>query len=82
LLAATKHPCAGEFTPGKFGEWRFDKRTHGGKPIPRHMEDPPKNMRNDLVRRGRTEMGAHVQRLFFLMRRRGHTIMGMLFSTL
>lgn len=43
--------AAGEFTPGKFGEWRFDKRTYGGKPVPRHMGEPPKNMKNDLVRR-------------------------------
>jgi hypothetical protein len=41
---------AGEFTPGKYGEWRFDKRTWGGKPITRKLGDPPKNMKNDLVR--------------------------------
>jgi hypothetical protein len=42
--------AAGEFTPGKYGEWRFDKRTWGGKPITRKLGDPPKNMKNDLVR--------------------------------
>lgn len=44
------HDHTGEFTPGKYGEWRFDKRSFSGKPIPRHLEDPPKNMQNDLVR--------------------------------
>ncbi len=41
---------AGEFTPGKYGEWRFDKRSYGGRPIPRNLGPPPANMKNDLVR--------------------------------
>ncbi|KAG2501810.1 hypothetical protein HYH03_000310 [Edaphochlamys debaryana] len=44
------YKLTGEFTPGKFGEWRFDKRTYGSRPPPRHLGDPPKNMHNDLVR--------------------------------
>ena len=43
--------CAGEFTPGKFGEWRFDKRTYSGRPPPRHLGEPPAKMENDLVRK-------------------------------
>ncbi|MEW5304340.1 MAG: hypothetical protein WDW36_006957 [Sanguina aurantia] len=45
------YKLTGEFTPGKFGEWRFDKRTYSSRPPPRHMGDPPKDMKNDLVRR-------------------------------
>lgn len=37
-------------TPGKFGRWRFDKRTYVAKPPPRHLGNPPKGMRNDMVR--------------------------------
>jgi len=44
------YKLTGEFTPGKYGAWRFDKRSHGGKPIPRHMGDPPEKMTNELVR--------------------------------
>ncbi|GLC43320.1 hypothetical protein PLESTM_001458300 [Pleodorina starrii] len=44
------YKLTGEFTPGKFGEWRFDKRTYGSRPPPRHLGDPPANMKNDLVR--------------------------------
>ncbi|GIL43843.1 hypothetical protein Vafri_1440 [Volvox africanus] len=44
------YKLTGEFTPGKFGEWRFDKRTYGSRPPPRHLGDPPKNMKNELVR--------------------------------
>eukprot|EP00884_Botryococcus_braunii_P021976 jgi/Botrbrau1/8462/Bobra.0237s0079.1 len=40
----------GVFTPGKFGEWRFDKRTYASRPPPRNLSQPPKNMKNDLVR--------------------------------
>jgi hydroxyproline O-arabinosyltransferase len=40
----------GKFTPGKFGEWRFDKRTYATMPPPRHLEEPPENMTNELVR--------------------------------
>eukprot|EP01023_Acetabularia_acetabulum_P054425 TRINITY_DN6141_c1_g1_i2.p1 TRINITY_DN6141_c1_g1~~TRINITY_DN6141_c1_g1_i2.p1 ORF type:complete len:181 (-),score=41.77 TRINITY_DN6141_c1_g1_i2:60-602(-) len=40
----------GKFTPGKYGDWRFDKRSYASKPPPRHLGDPPKDMKNDLVR--------------------------------
>ncbi|KAG1663816.1 hypothetical protein FOA52_013381 [Chlamydomonas sp. UWO 241] len=40
----------GEFTPGKYGQWRFDKRACTGRPMPRHLLDPPVNMKNELVR--------------------------------
>lgn len=40
----------GVFTPGKFGEWRFDKRSYIGTPPPRNLEQPPQGMKNDLVR--------------------------------
>ncbi len=49
-VRARTNCAAGEFTPGKIGEWRFDKRSYGGRPIPRHLGDPPKGMKNDLVR--------------------------------
>ncbi|KAG1657279.1 hypothetical protein FOA52_005473 [Chlamydomonas sp. UWO 241] len=45
------YKLTGEFTPGKFGDWRFDKRTYGGTPVPRKLGDPPVNMKNDLVRK-------------------------------
>eukprot|EP00983_Pelagomonas_calceolata_P006713 220235-Pelagomonas_calceolata.AAC.6 len=41
---------SGKFTPGKIGQWRFDKRSHGSRPIPRNMDSPPAGMSNDLVR--------------------------------
>ena len=40
----------GEFMPGKYGEWRFDKRSYTNRPLPRHLGDPPAKMKNDLVR--------------------------------
>jgi len=40
----------GVFTPGKFGEWRFDKRSYSGGPPPRNLTEPPKGMKNELVR--------------------------------
>ena len=40
----------GEFTPGKFGAWRFDKRSYSSKPPPRNLTPPPLGMHNDLVR--------------------------------
>lgn len=40
----------GKFTPGKYGEWRFDKRSYSGRPPPRHLGEPPKGMQNQLVR--------------------------------
>ena len=39
----------GKFTPGKFGEWRFDKRSYSQGPPPRHLGDPPPGMDNELV---------------------------------
>mmetsp|Transcript_36561 Transcript_36561/g.92332 ORF Transcript_36561/g.92332 Transcript_36561/m.92332 type:complete len:560 (-) Transcript_36561:275-1954(-) len=44
------YKLTGEFTPGKYGEWRFDKRGYSGKPLPRNLGEPPKGMKNDLVR--------------------------------
>lgn len=35
---------------GKFGEWRFDKRTYAAKPPPRHLGEPPRGIRNFHVR--------------------------------
>lgn len=35
---------------GKYGAWRFDKRTYADRPPPRHLGDPPKGMVNDMVR--------------------------------
>lgn len=40
----------GTFTPGKYGEWRFDKRSYADKPLPRNLGPPPKGMQNGLVR--------------------------------
>ena len=31
----------GEFTPGKYGAWRFDKRTYAAMPPPRRLAAPP-----------------------------------------
>lgn len=44
------YTLSGQHTPGKFGEWRFDKRSYTTRPPPRHLGDPPKGMKNDLVR--------------------------------
>jgi len=41
----------GVFTPGKYGQWRFDKRSYATRPIPRHMEPPPPGCKNHLVRK-------------------------------
>jgi hypothetical protein len=41
----------GEFTPGKVGEWRFDKRWWGGRPVSRGLDPPPPGCKNELVRR-------------------------------
>ncbi|KFM22371.1 hypothetical protein F751_0081 [Auxenochlorella protothecoides] len=40
----------GVFTPGKIGEWRFDKRAYSLRPPPRNLGEPPEGMKNDLVR--------------------------------
>ena len=39
----------GKFTPGKFGEWRFDKRSYSQRPPPCHLGDAPPGMDNELV---------------------------------
>ena len=39
----------GKFTPGKYGEWRFDKRSYAQLPPPRHLGNPPPGMDNELV---------------------------------
>lgn len=39
----------GVFTPGKYGAWRFDKRTYAAKPPPRNLGAPPAGMQNELV---------------------------------
>ncbi len=39
----------GEFTPGKIGAWRFDKRSYSEKPPPRNLGAPPDGMKNELV---------------------------------
>merc|ERR550532_827762 len=41
----------GVFTPGKYGEWRFDKRSYAMRAIPRNLELPPAGCDNKLVRR-------------------------------
>lgn len=40
----------GTFTPGKYGEWRFDKRVYGDLPPKKELSDPPNGTENDLVR--------------------------------
>ncbi|KDD75345.1 hypothetical protein H632_c731p1 [Helicosporidium sp. ATCC 50920] len=40
----------GEFTPGKYGAWRFDKRSYAALPPPRNLGEPPAGMKNELVR--------------------------------
>eukprot|EP00884_Botryococcus_braunii_P021975 jgi/Botrbrau1/8461/Bobra.0237s0078.1 len=40
----------GTFTPGQYGEWRFDKRTYARLPPPRNLGQPPPGMKNELVR--------------------------------
>ncbi|KAI3431793.1 hypothetical protein D9Q98_010546 [Chlorella vulgaris] len=40
----------GLFTPGKYGEWRFDKRSYATRPPPRNLGEPPEGMKNELVR--------------------------------
>ena len=39
----------GKFTPGKYGEWRFDKRSYSTIPPPRHLNKPPPGIENELV---------------------------------
>ena len=40
----------GSFTPGKFGEWRFDKRTYQNGIPPRDLLPPPQKCDNELVK--------------------------------
>ncbi|GAB4820009.1 hypothetical protein N2152v2_007055 [Parachlorella kessleri] len=40
----------GTHTPGKSAEWRWDKRAYTRLPPPRHMEEPPPAVKNELVR--------------------------------
>eukprot|EP00889_Picochlorum_renovo_P007333 jgi/Picre1/34363/NNA_001834.t1 len=37
----------GTFTPGKYGEWRFDKRSYSTTPLPRNLDPPPDGVQND-----------------------------------
>ena len=39
----------GEHMPGKYGEWRFDKRSYAQLPPPRHLDVPPDLVSNELV---------------------------------
>ncbi|EIE23811.1 hypothetical protein COCSUDRAFT_47447 [Coccomyxa subellipsoidea C-169] len=41
----------GEHMPGKYGEWRFDKRSYAQVPPPRHLDAPPDLVSNELVRK-------------------------------
>lgn len=40
----------GTFTPGKFGQWRFDKRTYQNGIPPRDLLAPPEKSDNELVK--------------------------------
>jgi len=51
IKPATSNPQTPNPPAGKYGRWRFDKRTYATKPPPRHLGDPPKGMKNDMVRR-------------------------------
>ncbi|CAL8466227.1 g5763 [Coccomyxa elongata] len=41
----------GEHMPGKYGEWRFDKRSYAQFPPPRRLAAPPDVVSNELVRK-------------------------------
>lgn len=41
----------GVFTPGKYGAWRFDKRSYMGSIPPKNLAPPPKGCDNELVKR-------------------------------
>ena len=43
------YTLAGEHMPGKYGEWRFDKRSYSDRPPPRGIGEPPEGMKNELV---------------------------------
>jgi len=44
------YDASGKATPGKVGEWRFDKRSYSHTYPPKHLPAPPAGMKNDLVR--------------------------------
>lgn len=44
------YTLSGNFTPGKYGQWRFDKREYGVLPPKRGLSNPPIGTKNDLVR--------------------------------
>ncbi len=35
-------PASRRLGAGKYGEWRFDKRSYGTRPPPRNLGEPPK----------------------------------------
>ncbi|XP_078443535.1 hydroxyproline O-arabinosyltransferase 1-like [Wolffia australiana] len=39
----------GRGTPGKFGEWRFDKRSYSERPPPKNLAMPPKGVPESVV---------------------------------
>lgn len=39
----------GEHMPGKYGEWRFDKRSYAQLPPPRRLDVPPDLVSNEQV---------------------------------
>ena len=39
----------GELTYGKIGEWRFDKRSYLGGPMPRNLPLPPRGVPESVV---------------------------------
>ncbi|XP_010525938.1 PREDICTED: uncharacterized protein LOC104803643 [Tarenaya hassleriana] len=39
----------GNMTPGKIGEWRFDKRSYGNEPPPRNLTLPPPGVPESVV---------------------------------
>ena len=49
-VAGMDYTLEGQFTPGKVGAWRFDKRSYASRPPPRKLGEPPKGMTNELVR--------------------------------
>jgi hypothetical protein len=42
-------PAAGLWT-GKYGHWRFDKRTYAVMPPPRHLGPPPEGTTNEMIK--------------------------------
>ena len=50
LLCRRRRSHASPPRSGKYGEWRFDKRSYSGNPPPRNLGEPPPGMKNELVR--------------------------------